>query len=55
VVIGLDAEGGLTEELEHIVYQPQKIYVASDEGGATTFDIEDAERHQTLVRLEPVS
>jgi hypothetical protein len=55
VVIGLDAEGGLTEELEHIVYQPQKIYVASDEAGSTTFDIEDAERHQTLVRLEPVS
>jgi hypothetical protein len=53
VVIGLDAEGGIVEEVEHIVYQPQKIYVASEEDGTTTFDIEDAEGHQTLVRLEP--
>ncbi len=55
VVIGLDAQGGLVEELEHIVYQPKKIYVASEEGGTTTLDIEDAEGHQTLVRLEPAS
>jgi hypothetical protein len=53
VVIGLDAEGGLTGELEHIVYQPQKIYVASGEDGMTAMDVEDAEGHQTLVRLEP--
>jgi hypothetical protein len=52
VVIGLDAPGGLQEDLEHIVYQPQKIYVAEGEG-ETIFDIEDAEQVQTLVRLEP--
>jgi hypothetical protein len=53
VVIGLDAEGGTVEAVERIVYQPQKIYVASDDDGMTTFDIEDGEGHQTLVRLEP--
>ena len=55
VVIGLDAKGGSTEELEHIVYNPRKIYLATGEGDAMVFDIEDAEAHQTLVRLEPSS
>jgi uncharacterized protein DUF5335 len=54
VVIGLDAPGGLPEDLEHIVYNPQKIYVA-EEDDTTVFDIEDSEEHQTLVRLEPVT
>jgi Family of unknown function (DUF5335) len=54
VVIGLDAEGGLTGELEHMVSQPQKIYVADGEDGTMTIDIDDAEGHKTLVRLEPV-
>jgi hypothetical protein len=53
LVIGLDAEGGVTEELEHIVYHPQKIYLASGDDAETVFDVEDAEGHQTLVRLEP--
>ncbi|HEV7585594.1 MAG TPA: DUF5335 family protein [Solirubrobacteraceae bacterium] len=52
VVIGLDAPGGIQEDLEHIVYHPQKIYVA-EEDGERIFDIEDAEQLQTLVRLEP--
>ena len=55
LVVGLDAKGGVTEELEHIVYQPQKIYLASDEAGPSAFDVEDAEGHQTLVRLEPAA
>jgi hypothetical protein len=54
VVIALDAEGGLSEEVEHMVSQPQTIYVADGEDGTTTFDIDDAEGHKTLVRLEPV-
>jgi hypothetical protein len=53
LVIGLDAEGGLKEEVEHIVSQPQKIYLASGEDGQSTIDVEDAEGHKTLVRLEP--
>ena len=54
VVIGLDAPGGLPEDLERIVYHPQKIYVA-EEGNVTIFDIEDAEQVQTLLRLEPAT
>jgi len=54
VVIGLDAPGGLREDLEHVVYQPQKIYVA-EEDGVTIFDIEDSEQVKTLVRLEPAT
>ena len=52
VVIGLDAPGGTPEDLEHIVYGPQKIFVASD-ADSTTFDFEDAEGRKTLLRLEP--
>jgi hypothetical protein len=54
VVIGLDAPGGIQEDLEHIVYHPQKIYVA-EEDLVTIFDIEDSEQIKTLVRLEPAT
>jgi hypothetical protein len=54
VVIGLDAPGGLPEDLEHIVYHPQRIYVA-EEDDVTIFDFEDSEEVQTLVRLEPAT
>ena len=54
LVIGLDAPGGLQEDLEHIVYHPQKIYVAED-GDVTVFDIEDPDQVKTLVRLEPAT
>jgi hypothetical protein len=54
VVIGLDAPGGIQEDLERIIYHPQKIYVA-EEDGVTIFDIEDSEQIQTLVRLEPAT
>ncbi len=52
VVIGLDAPGGSPEDLERVVYHPQRIYVA-EEDDATIFDIQDSEQVQTLVRLEP--
>ena len=54
VVIGLDAPGGLPEDLEHIVYHPQKIYLA-EEDDVMIFDIEDSEEVKTLVRLEPAA
>jgi hypothetical protein len=54
VVIGLDAPGGTQEDLEHIVYHPQKIYIA-EEGDTVVFDIEDSEETKTLVRLEPAT
>ncbi|HEY0517364.1 MAG TPA: DUF5335 family protein [Solirubrobacteraceae bacterium] len=50
LVIGLDAPGGTPEDLEHLVYEPQKIMVAEGDG-EMVFDIEDAERTQTLLRL----
>ncbi len=52
VVIGLDAGRDAKEDLEHIVYHPQKIYVA-EEDDVRIFDIEDSEELQTIVRLEP--
>jgi hypothetical protein len=53
-VIGLDAPGGTQEDLEHIVYHPQKIYV-EEEDDTFVFDIEDSEERKTLVRLEPAT
>ena len=55
VVIGLDAPGGGPEDLEHIVYRPQKIAVASGKDSTMVFDIEDAEGTRTLLSLEPTA
>ena len=52
VVIALDAPGEVLENVEHVVYHPQKIYV-EEEDDVTVFDIEDSEEQKTLVRLEP--
>jgi uncharacterized protein DUF5335 len=54
LVIGLDLQGGSSEDLEHIVYHPQKIYLA-EAGDVTTFEIEDSEAVKTLVKLLPAS
>ncbi len=54
LVIGLDVQGGSSEDLEHIVYHPQRIYLA-ESGEVTTFDIEDSEAVKTLVKLQPAS
>jgi hypothetical protein len=51
LVVGLDAPGGTPEDLERVVYQPQKI-LAAEGDGELTFDIEDSEQIKTLVRLE---
>jgi hypothetical protein len=53
VVIGLDAPGGLPEDAQHLVYGPKKIFVAGGDGLETVIDIEDAEGHKTIVRVEP--
>ena len=52
LVIGLDVQGGSSEDLEHIVYHPQKIDLA-ESGEVTTFDIEDSDAVKTLVKLQP--
>jgi hypothetical protein len=53
VVIGLDARDR-HEDLEHIVYHPQKIALV-EEDAVKIFDFEDAEEVQTLLRLEPAA
>jgi hypothetical protein len=53
VVIGLAARGGTTEDYEHLVSQPQRIFVATSEAAEMALDIEDAEGHKTIVRLRP--
>jgi hypothetical protein len=54
VVVGLDAPGGAPEDLQRVVEHPERILVAT--GGPPpqemTIDIQDAEEHQTLIRLE---
>ena len=53
VVIGL-APIGAKESVEHFVSGPQRIYVESADGVLpSVIDIEDAESHKTLVRLQP--
>jgi hypothetical protein len=53
-VIGLDTPGGLPEDVEHLVYHPQRVMVTGLEDGSTVIDVEDAEGHQTIVRYAEV-
>jgi hypothetical protein len=54
VVIGLDAPSGPPEDAERMIDHPQRIMVATGETPALemTIDIEDADRHKTIVRFE---
>jgi hypothetical protein len=53
LVIGLDAPGGSPEEYQHLISQPQKIFVAPGGIGAEmVIDVEDAEGEKHIVRLE---
>jgi hypothetical protein len=55
IVIGLDAPGGPPpEDVEHLVEHPQHVYIATglDDSTEMAIDIEDAEAHRTIVRLE---
>ena len=54
LVIGLDTPGGLPEEAEHLVHHPQRVMVTGLQDGSTVIDVEDAERHQTIVRYADV-
>ncbi len=49
LVIGIGDRNG-REQLEHLVSQPQQIYVA--EGDQQTIDVKDADGVQTLIRIE---
>jgi hypothetical protein len=54
IVIGLDAPGGLPEEMERMVEHPRTVYVAPGpvEMPELLIDIEDAEQHRTIVHLQ---
>ncbi len=47
--------GGLAEDVEPGIYQPQKIFLTSADEGTTTFHVQDAEGNETLIRLEPAA
>jgi uncharacterized protein DUF5335 len=53
VVIGLDAPGDPPEDLERMVEHPQKILVATGDTPPIemTIDIQDAQEHQTIIRV----
>ena len=51
LVVGL-SPGGPTESLEHLVSNPQRIWVESDGILPSTIEVEDAEGQRTLVRLQ---
>ena|ERR1700744_260231 len=52
LVIGL-SPGGPAESLEHIVSSPQRILVeSSNDVLPSAIEVEDAEGHRTLVRLQ---
>ena len=54
LVIGLDTPGGLPEDVEHLVYHPQRVMVTGLEDRSSVIDVEDAERHQTIIRYAEV-
>jgi Family of unknown function (DUF5335) len=54
LVIGLNTQGGLQEEVEHLVWNPQQVMVTSLEDGSTAIEVEDAESHQTIIRYVQV-
>jgi len=55
LVVGLDAPGGARGDLEHLVYRPQRIFVAPEAIiPPDAIAVDDADGHRTLVELRPV-
>jgi hypothetical protein len=54
IVVGLDAPGPPPERRELRIEEPQRVLVATGEAPPleVTYDIEDGEGHQWLIRLE---
>jgi len=54
IVVGLDAPGPPAERRELRIEEPQRVLVATGEAPPLelTYDIEDGEGHQWLIRLE---
>jgi hypothetical protein len=53
LVIAFDVPGGDPDAYEHVIEAPQRIFVATGDSLDVTIDVEDAEQHKTIVRLEP--
>jgi hypothetical protein len=52
-VIGLSRGGH--EQVEHLVYNPRRIYAAAGEARAGTIDVQDADGSKTLILFGPSS
>jgi hypothetical protein len=54
LIVGLDAPGSPPEDLERMIDRPQKILIATGDPPPVemTIDIQDAEGHQTIIRIE---
>jgi hypothetical protein len=50
LVVGLDSP----EDVEHFVYNPQRVLVTGLDDGSTVIDVEDAEGNQTIIRYAEV-
>jgi Family of unknown function (DUF5335) len=53
LVIGLSRGGH--EQVEHLVYNPRRIYAAAGEARAGTIDVQDADGSKTLILFGPSS
>ena len=53
LVVAFDVPGGDPDAYEHLIDKPQRVFVATGDLLQTTIDVQDAEQHQTIVRLEP--
>jgi hypothetical protein len=54
LVVGLDARGGAKEDVEHLVYQPQRIFVDGEASPPGAIAVDDADGRRTLLELRPV-
>jgi hypothetical protein len=54
IIVGLDTPSSPTDRVEHLIEHPQQVLVATGQPAPleVTFDIEDGEHHQWLIRLE---
>lgn len=52
LVVALEPRADELEPFEHMIYNPQRIMVAAGDRPELTYDVVDAEGHQTLIQLE---
>jgi hypothetical protein len=52
LVVGLDVPGGSPEEMQHMIYEPQKIMATGGEDDLLVFDVVDGDGHQHLLRID---